>query len=135
MKPRESEARTAAEAVMQRAHAPYSKFRVGAALALSDGAVFVGCNVESASYGLTLCAERSALSAAIAARGTLEADDVELVVIVTEAGAPTPPCGACRQWLVEFAPKAMVLSVAGNGEVGRWSVAELLPDAFTGDQL
>ncbi|MFT5732917.1 MAG: cytidine deaminase [Planctomycetota bacterium] len=131
----ESKAREAAESVMHRAHAPYSKFRVGAAIALQDGTVFAGCNVESASYGLTLCAERSALSAVIAARGTLGPEEVTSVVIATEADAPTPPCGACRQWLAEFAPSASVLAVTAGGLEGRWSVAELLPEAFTGDQL
>ena len=135
MNPGESDARAAAEAVMRRAHAPYSHFRVGAAVVLSDGAVFSGCNVESASYGLTLCAERSALSAAIAARGSLGPDDVISVAIATEADVPTPPCGACRQWLVEFAPQADLVAVTSNGQVKHWSVAELLPDAFTGDQL
>ncbi|WP_419190955.1 cytidine deaminase [Saltatorellus ferox] len=130
-----NEAIAKARAVMLRAHAPHSGFRVGAAVVLSDGAVFAGCNVESASYGLTLCAERSALSAVIAARGSLAADAVRLVVVATEADGPTPPCGACRQWLVEFAPNAEVLAVARDGRSASWSVAELLPDAFTGDQL
>lgn len=120
---------------MQRAHAPYSGFHVGAAIVMADGEVFGGCNVESASYGLTLCAERSGLSAAIAARGSLGPSSVAFVVIATEADTPTPPCGACRQWLAEFAPKATVLSVARDGKERRWPVKELLPDAFTGEQL
>ncbi len=120
---------------MQRAHAPYSGFHVGAAIVMSDGEIFVGCNVESASYGLTLCAERSGLSAAIAARGSLGPSSVSAVVITTESDSPTPPCGACRQWLAEFAPLATVLSVAGNGTKRTWTVKELLPAAFTGDQL
>ena len=120
---------------MQRAHAPYSNFHVGAGICMSDGEVFAGCNVESASYGLTQCAERSALSAAIAARGSLGPSSVVAVVIATESEAPTPPCGACRQWLAEFAPLAAVISVSGDGTERRWSVKELLPAAFTGDQL
>ena len=135
MEPQEQLGCDAARSVMQRAHAPYSGFHVGAAVVLADGAVFAGCNVESASYGLTLCAERSALSAAIAARGTLSPSAVVTVAISTEADSPTPPCGACRQWLAEFAPSANIVSVASGDVIGRWSVAELLPDAFTGDQL
>ncbi len=125
----------AARAVMNRAHAPYSGFHVGAAIVLADGAIFSGCNVETASYGLTLCAERSALSAAIAARGTLAPSAVVTVAISTEADAPTPPCGACRQWLAEFAPSANIVSMGAGERVGRWTVAELLPEAFTGEQL
>lgn len=135
MEPNELAGLRAAKAVMQRAHAPYSGFHVGAAIVMSDGVIFSGCNVESASYGLTLCAERSGLSAAIAARGSLGPSSVETVVIATEAETPTPPCGACRQWLAEFAPKATVLSVSGRGEERRWSVKDLLPEALTGDQL
>lgn len=135
MEPKEQAGLVAAKAVMQRAHAPYSGFHVGAAIVMSDGEIFAGCNVESASYGLTLCAERSGLSAAIAARGSLGPSSVEAVVITTESDSPTPPCGACRQWLAEFAPLATVLSVAGNGAERRWTVKELLPAAFTGDQL
>ncbi len=135
MEPNEQAGLAAAKAVMQRAHAPYSGFHVGAAIVMSDGVIFSGCNVESASYGLTLCAERSGLSAAIAARGSLGPSSVTAVVITTEAAAPTPPCGACRQWLVEFAPMATILSVSGSGEERRWTAKELLPEAFTGDQL
>jgi cytidine deaminase len=135
MEPKEQAGLVAARAVMQRAHAPYSGFHVGAAIVMSDGEIFVGCNVESASYGLTLCAERSGLSAAIAARGSLGPSSVSAVVITTESDSPTPPCGACRQWLAEFAPLATVLSVAGNGTKRTWTVKELLPAAFTGDQL
>ncbi len=135
MEPNEQAGLEAAKAVMERAHAPYSGFHVGAAMVMSDGVIFAGCNVESASYGLTLCAERSALSAAVAARGSLGPSSVAAVVITTEADSPTPPCGACRQWLVEFAPTATVLSVSGSGVERRWTVKELLPAAFTGDQL
>ena len=125
-----------AQGAMGNAHAPYSGFAVGAALVLKDGATFRGCNVESASYGLTLCAERSALAGAIAARGSLLPGDVLLVAIATEAEDPTPPCGACRQWLAEHAPGAMLVSRAGaSGKVQRWTVAALLPDAFTGAAL
>ncbi|MEM8713317.1 MAG: cytidine deaminase, partial [Planctomycetota bacterium] len=108
----------AALGAMKCAHAPYSGFRVGAAVVMEDGRVFTGCNVESASYGLTLCAERSALAAAVAALGgaaVAAAGAVRAVHLRTEADAPTPPCGACRQWLVELARGARVVSVAGGG--------------------
>ncbi|QDU83515.1 Cytidine deaminase [Planctomycetes bacterium Pla163] len=122
-------------AASEGAHAPYSQLSVGAVAVASDGSVFAGCNVESASYGLTLCAERAALAAARVGR----AAELVLVVLTSSAGA-IPPCGACRQLLVELAPNAIVVSAgrrAGatrstdTGEVARvWTSAELLPDAF-----
>ena len=121
-----------ARAVRENARAPYSDFRVGAAVVLRDGTTFVGCNVESASYGLTLCAERSALAAAVAAVGR---PDVARVAIATGAEAPTPPCGACRQWIAEFAGGSTVVSTSGSGEVARWSARELLPEPFLGRSL
>lgn len=123
----------AAREVRARAHAPYSHFTVGAAVVVGDGELHVGCNVESASYGLTLCAERSALAAMIAS-GERDAR-VTLVAISTGAEEPTPPCGACRQWLVEFAPEAIVVAEGRGGRREQWSVAELLPRPFTGQGL
>jgi len=127
----------AARDVRARAHAPYSRFTVGAAVVVGDGELHVGCNVESASYGLTLCAERSALAAMIAGgeRGGDLGGRVVLVAISTGAEEPTPPCGACRQWLVEFAPDAIVVAEGGGGRREQWSVAELLPSPFTGQGL
>lgn len=126
---REARAIAAAWAAAGAAYAPYSRFRVGAAALLADGRVFSGCNVENASYGLTVCAERNALAAMVAAG----AQEPVLVVVATETPEPTPPCGACRQVLAELAPNAEVLSVtrahpAGNA---RTSVSALLPGAFT----
>lgn len=117
----------AARAAAGRAHCPYSRFAVGAAVLLADGRVVAGCNVENASYGLTVCAERNALAAAVAAGG---AGTVEAVLVYTPTEHPTPPCGACRQVLLELAPGATVLSVAQDGSEARWRVEDLLPSAF-----
>ncbi len=116
-----------ARAVRAKAWAPYSKFLVGAVLETSDGRRFSGCNVENASYPAGLCAERGALAAAVAAG----ARDFRRVVIVTDADVPTPPCGMCRQALVEFAPALEVISVAINDRSASWSLADLLPSPFT----
>ncbi|MGH7561977.1 MAG: cytidine deaminase [Gemmatimonadales bacterium] len=120
----------AARAVRQRAYAPYSRFLVGAALEAEDGAIFEGCNVENASYGLTICAERSALAAAVSA-GVRR---FRRVAIVTDADPPTPPCGACRQVLAEFGGGLEVIAV-GSKQTRQWTMRDLLPDAFTPEHL
>lgn len=128
----------AARSVKDAAHAPYSRFRVGAAVLDTDGGLFSGCNVESASFGLTLCAERNALSTRVAVLGEVGkgvGPPITVVAIRTDAETPTAPCGACRQWLAEFAPRATVVAEAADGTTARWSVDELIPDAFRGDQL
>lgn len=119
--------RERALAAMDRAYAPYSKFRVGAALLASDGSISEGCNVENAAYPVGICAERGALAAAIA-RGLRS---FEAIAIATEADQPTPPCGMCRQMLEEFSPHLLVVSATRSGGEARWSLDELLPKAFT----
>ncbi|MEO7083673.1 MAG: cytidine deaminase [Gemmatimonadaceae bacterium] len=123
--------RERALAVMDRAYAPYSNFRVGAALLSSDGSITEGCNVENAVYPAGICAERAAVAAAVA-RGHRSFD---MLLIATEAQEPTPPCGMCRQVLEEFAPKLLVVSATRAGREARWSLEELLPKAFTPHSL
>lgn len=123
--------RERAEQAMEHAYAPYSSFRVGAALLAADGTVVAGCNVENAAYPVCLCAERVALGAAVA-RGLR---DFGALVVFTEAETPTPPCGMCRQVLVEFAPDLMVMSVTRTGAEARWTMMDLLPEAFTPKSL
>ncbi len=115
-----------AREVRERAWAPYSGFRVGAALEASDGTVFVGCNVENASFGLTICAERAALVRAVADGRR----SFTRVVIVTGSDEPVQPCGACRQFLSEFGLDLEVTSVCASGEQATTSLRRLLPDAF-----
>jgi cytidine deaminase len=110
-------------------YSPYSKFRVGAALLATDGRIFLGANVENASFGLSNCAERTAVFSAVAAG----AREFEAIAICADNSEPTAPCGACRQVLVEFGLDIIVI-IAGqegiDGAVRRTTVRELVPDAF-----
>ena len=121
----------AAAAARNNAFAPFSGFKVGAAVVAEDGTLYTGCNVESASYGLTMCAERVAIF-----KGVSEGKRrFTRIAIVTDTETPTSPCGACRQLLWEFAPDAEVLLANLHGQVKRFTVKELLPDAFDAKQL
>ncbi len=122
----------AAKEAYDLAYAPYSKFHVGAAALTKSGKIIKGCNVENASYGLTVCAERNCISNAVIQGET----DFELIVIYTEQDQLTPPCGACRQVISEFFDStAPVVALNHKLEQQLWTVSELLPDAFTPKQL
>ena len=110
----------------QQAYAPYSKFVVGSAVRAGDGRAFGGCNVENASYGLSICAERAAIFQAIAA-GTRE---IVALVVYTPTSSPATPCGACRQVLLEFGRDAEVLCVCDGPERLTFTAATLLPHGF-----
>jgi cytidine deaminase len=116
-----------ARKAMKHAYAPYSQFRVGAALLTAKGKVFTGCNVENASYGLSNCAERTAIFSAIAQSGPEL--NIRAIAVVNDQGVPCSPCGACRQVIYEFGPEATVFFQAAKG----WKqshITELLPEGF-----
>jgi cytidine deaminase len=121
---------TAARSAQARAYAPYSKFRVGAALEATDGTVFLGCNVENASYGLTICAERAAVCAAVSAG----VKRFRRAVVVSDVDPPAAPCGACRQVLAEFGLDLPIEGV-GSKRTLTWRLSDLLPVAFGPEQL
>jgi cytidine deaminase len=116
----------AARAVRENAHAPFSKFRVGAALETADGRIVTGCNVENATYGLTVCAERVAVFKAVS-EGQRQ---FRRIAIIADTEEPTPPCGACRQILWEFGGDLEVILANLTGEKARYSLRELLPHPF-----
>lgn len=118
-----------AEAAAAQAYAPYSHIHIGAALLTVAGNVFDGCNVENASYGLTWCAERTAVVTAVAAEGGNDME-ISMVAIWTDDLPQCPPCGACRQVLAEFGINAQVIYQSRDG-ITRHRVAELLPDHFS----
>jgi cytidine deaminase len=122
----------AAQAVAANAYAPYSRFPVGAAVLTEAGQIFVGCNVENASYGLTICAERAAIFAAIAQEGGKNCR-IRAIAVVHPKPLPLSPCGACRQVIAEFGPEAEVIFRTAEGLINR-SISELLPHGFRLEQ-
>ena len=118
--------REAALGALDNAHAPYSNFPVGAALRARDGTVITGCNVENSAFGQAICAETLAMVYAVS-QGLTEFDEI---AIVTDDTEPTPPCGACRQVLNEFAPNIRISSYTRDGKEAVWTLEELLPHAF-----
>jgi cytidine deaminase len=118
--------REAAMRALDNAYAPYSNFRVGAALRTKGGQVIAGCNMENSAYGLAICAETLAVASAVS-QGLTEFDEI---AIATEDSEPTPPCGACRQVLNEFAPNIKIYSYTRDGQEATWTLDELLPHAF-----
>jgi cytidine deaminase len=116
-----------ARAAMKKAYAPYSKFHVGAAVLTKDGKVFSGCNVENASYGMTNCAERTAIFSAVSQLGPKL--EVTAVAVANDHGVPCSPCGACRQVIYEFGPNAIVFFQGTEGEK-QAHITELLPEGF-----
>jgi cytidine deaminase len=121
-----SSLREAALAAMEHAYAPYSNFRVGAALRTIDGRLITGCNIENSVFGLAICAETLAVASAVS-QGLTQFDEI---AIATEDSEPTPPCGTCRQVLSEFAPNITVSSYTRDGKEATWTLEELLPNAF-----
>lgn len=117
----------AASSAQPRAYAPYSRFKVGAALLADDGAIYSGCNVENASYPVGVCAEAGAISAMIAGGGRA----IRALLVLGDGDELVTPCGACRQRIREFAAQETPIAIAGsNGVRARFSVAELLPASF-----
>jgi cytidine deaminase len=117
----------AAAKVMKNAHAPYSNFHVGAAILLTNGKVFSGCNVENASYGMSNCAERTAIFSAVAELGPKI--EIQAVAVTNDQGVACSPCGACRQVIYEFGPDATIFFQGVNG-LKQAHITELLPEGF-----
>jgi cytidine deaminase len=113
--------------VMKNAHAPYSNFHVGSAILLTNGKIFSGCNVENASYGMTNCAERTAIFSAVAQLGPKI--EIRAVAVTNDHGVACSPCGACRQVIYEFGPDATIFFQGANGPK-QAHITELLPEGF-----
>ena len=119
-----------AQSVSERAYAPFSKFFVGAAIVTSDGKVYVGCNVENSSFGMTNCAERTAIFTAIADRARSGKLEIKAVAVVNRDGVPCAPCGACRQVIYEFGPNAIIIYRDKTGNITQTPITDLLPEGF-----
>ena len=111
----------------QKAYVPYSKYQVGAAILCKDGSVYTGCNVENASYGMTICGERTALVKAVSEGNK----DFDMLAVISNSDEYCMPCGACRQMLDEFAPDLTILCAKANGEYKEFTMKELLPYSFS----
>lgn len=120
-----------AENARKRAYTPYSKFKVGAAILTSDGKIFTGCNIENASFGLTVCAERVAILKAISEGSS----KFEAIVIVGDTNRPCSPCGACRQVIYEFSEDIKIIMYNLKGDIQIKKMRELLPEAFSKNDL
>lgn len=118
----------AASKARDNSHSPYSGYKVGAAFRTRDGKVFSGCNVENSSFGATICAERSAITAAVAQVGKMQ---IQEILVVTDASPPWPPCGMCRQVIAEFGRDCVVHATNLQGEIKTAPFSEVFPDAFT----
>ena len=118
----------AARLARENAYAPYSKFKVGAAVATVSGEIFAGCNIENLSFGLTMCAERAAVASAVANGHK----DLAAIAIVADSRQPPVPCGACRQVLAEFNPNLTIISAATDGLLEEFELSKLLPVAKQG---
>ena len=114
--------------VIKKAYAPYSNFRVGAAILTDKGKIYTGCNVENSSYGLTICAERTAIFSSIVEEGG-DKMKIRALAVLNELNTPCSPCGACRQVILEFGPNAIILFQGHNG-IQEMSTANLLPEGF-----
>jgi len=123
----------AAKRAYDHAYAPYSNFRVGAAVLLEGGEVFAGCNVENASYGLTNCAERTAIFSAVSELGSKRVK-IRAIAVVNDRNVACSPCGACRQVISEFGPDADIFYIGPQG-IQRSSMRELLPHSFGSESL
>ena len=120
----------AAQAVAANAYAPFSNFHVGAAILTQSGEIFAGCNVENSSYGITNCAERTAIFSAVAAGAVSAERDLIAIAVVNREGAVCSPCGACRQVIFEFGPDATVIYRAHSGKIAQTKAKDLLPEGF-----
>lgn len=117
-----------AKAACQKSYAPYSRFHVGSAVLTEAGHIYQGCNVENVSYGLAICAERNAISQAVAAEG--ENMRLKAVAVATRHDEECTPCGACRQVIAEFGAEVMILHKTAVGEWGESSIKSMLPSSF-----
>lgn len=120
----------AAQRATEHCYAPFSNFYVGAAILTQQGKIFTGCNVENSSFGLTNCAERTAIFTAVAAGALSASMDIIAVAVVNRDGAVCSPCGACRQVIFEFGPEAVVIYRSASGQITHTKAKDLLPEGF-----